>query len=147
MATLTRSITVDAPVDSVFDFALDVGKLWEWEDLDLTDVDVKPDGVGTSAKLNTRFLGFHVTGSVEYTEVVPGQRIVAKAHFFAENPVWVFTFEPSDGGTKVTAEGEWHYNIPALGKPIEGMMVKEHAGGVEAMLANLKKQVEAKAAA
>src|SRR5665811_1161891 len=27
MATLTRSITIDAPVDTVFDFALDIGRL------------------------------------------------------------------------------------------------------------------------
>lgn len=147
MATLTRSITIDAPVDTVFDFALDISRLWAWKDVALTDVDIKPDGVGTSARMYTHVLAFHLEGGVEYTEVVPGQRIVAQVHFFGEKPTWTFTFEPVDGTTSVTAVGEWSVKVPVVGKPIEGMMVKEHASGLEAMLANLKTQVEAKTAA
>jgi uncharacterized protein YndB with AHSA1/START domain len=147
MATLTRSITIDAPVDKVFDFALDLGRLWVWKDVALTDVDIKPDGVGTSGRMHTHLLGFRVEGGVEYTEVVPGQRIVAQVHFFAEKPTWRFTFEPAGSGTQVTAEGEWTVKVPVVGKPIEGMMVKEHEPYLEAMLANLKPQVEAKSAA
>jgi uncharacterized protein YndB with AHSA1/START domain len=147
MATLTRSIQVDAPVETVFDFALDIGQLWKWKDVALTDIDLKPKGVGTSARMFTHLLGFHLEGGVEYTEVVPGQRIVAQVHFFAEKPTWTFTFAPAGDGTKVTAEGEWVVQVPVVGKPIEAMMVKEHEPYVEAMLANLKTQVEAKAAA
>ena len=147
MATLTRSITIAAPVDTVFDFALDISRLWRWKDVALTDVEIKPEGVGTSARMYTHLLGFHVEGGLEYTEVIPGQRIVAQVHFFAEKPTWTFTFEPADGGTKVTAEGEWNVKVPVLGAPIEGMLVKEHEPYVEAMLANLKTQVEAKTAA
>ncbi|MBP1136467.1 hypothetical protein JOE31_002699 [Arthrobacter sp. PvP023] len=147
MATLTRSITIDAPVDTVFNFALDISQLWKMKDVELTDVDVKPEGVGTSARLNTHLLGFRLVGGVEYTEVVPRQRIVAQVHFFAEKPTWRFTFEPADGGTKVTAEAEWDVKVPVVGKPIEKMMVKEHEPYVEAMLAELKTQVEAKTAA
>ena len=147
MATLTRSITIAAPVDTVFDFALDISRLWRWKDVALTDVEIKPEGVGTSARMYTHLLGFHVEGGLEYTEVIPGQRIVAQVHFFAEKPTWTFTFEPAAGGTKVTAEGEWNVKVPVLGAPIEGMMVKEHEPYLEAMLANLKTQVEAKTAA
>ena len=147
MATLTRSITIDAPVTTVFDFALDISRLWRWKDVALTDVDIKPDGVGTSARMYTHLLGFHVEGGLEYTEVIPGQRIVVQVHFFAEKPTWRFTFEPADGGTKVTAEGEWIVKLPVVGAPIEAMMVKEHVPYLEAMLANLKTQVEAKTAA
>jgi uncharacterized protein YndB with AHSA1/START domain len=147
MATLTRSTTVNAPVDRVFDFALDLGRLWMMEDVTLTDVEIKPDGVGTSARLHSHVLGFRVEGGVEYTEVVPGQRIVAQVHFFAEKPTWQFMFEAADGGTTVTVEAEWDVKVPLVGKPIERMMVKEHGPYVEAMLANLKTQVEAQTAA
>ncbi|MBT1002881.1 SRPBCC family protein [Paenarthrobacter sp. DKR-5] len=147
MATLTRSITIDAPVDTVFDVALDISQLWKMKDVEVTDVDIKSEGVGTSARLNTHLLGFRLAGGVEYTEVVPGQRIVAQVHFFAEKPTWRFTFEPADGGTQVTVEAEWDVDVPVVGKPIERMMVKEHEPYVEAMLAELKTQVEAKTAA
>ena len=146
MATLTRSIVINAPVDSVFDFALDIRQLWNAKDVALTDVDIKPEGVGTSARLYSHLLGFHLEGGVEYTEVVPGQRIVAQAHWFTEKPTWTFTFEPADGGTRMTAQGEWDVKVPVVGKPIEKMLVKEHEPFVEEMLANLKTQVEAKTA-
>ena len=147
MATLTRSITINAPVDTVFDFALDISQLWKAKDVALADVDIKPEGVGTSARLYSHLFGFHLEGGVEYIEVVPGQSIVAQAHWFAEKPTWRFTFEPADGGTQVTAEGEWDLKVPVVGKPIERMMVKEHEPFVEEMLANLKAQVEARSAA
>ena len=138
---------IDAPVATVFDFALDIRQLWKVKDVALTEVDVKPDGVGTSARMYTHLLGFHLEGGIEYTEVIPGQRIVAQVHFFAEKPTWTFTFEPADDGTKVTAEGAWDLKVPVVGKPIERMMVKEHEPFVEELLASLKTQVEAKTAA
>jgi hypothetical protein len=147
MATLSRTIMVDAPVGTVFDFALDIGRLWKATDVALTDVDIKPEGVGTSARLYTHLLGFHLEGGVEYVEVVPRQRLVARVHFFAEKPTWRFTFEPADGGTKVTAEGEWDMRFPVVGKPLERMMVKEHEPFLDGMLANLKAQVEARSVA
>ena len=147
MATLTRSITIGAPVESVFDFALDISRLWRWRDVALTDVDIMPDGVGTSARMYTHLLGFHVEGGLEYTEVIPGPASSCRSTSFAEKPTWRFTFQPADGGTKVTAEGEWIVKVPAVGARIEGMMVKEHEPYLEAMLANLKTQVEAKTAA
>lgn len=143
MATLTRSITIDAPVDTVFDVALDITRLWKVKDVALTEVDVKPEGVGTSARLYSHFLGFHLEGVMEYTEVVPGERIVAQVHFFGEKPTWTYTFEPVEGGTKVTLEGRWDVALPVVGKPVEQMMVKEHEPFAEELLASLKTQAEA----
>jgi uncharacterized protein YndB with AHSA1/START domain len=147
MATLTRSVTIDAPVKTVFKTALDISKLWKAKDVVLAEVDIKPDGVGTSARLWTHVLGFHLEGSLTYTEVVPNERIVAQVHFLVEKPTWVFAFESVDGGTKVTATGEWESKLPVVGGPVEKMMVKEHEPFLEGMLADFKAQVESKTAA
>ena len=149
MAKLTRSIEIEAPVEKVFDFALDIGKFWtSWpEDVAVRDVVLTPDGVGTSARLFSHFFAIHMEGTMEYTEVIPNERIVAKVHFFGESPTWVFTFEPADGGTKLTAEGEWHAKVPVVGERIEGMMVKEHEKGLESLLATVKSRVEAEVTA
>jgi uncharacterized protein YndB with AHSA1/START domain len=147
MAKLTRSITVHAPVDQVFDYALDIRNLWNVKDVALAEVDIKPEGVGTTARMYSHFLGFHLEGGVEYTEVVPGQRIVAKVHFFMEEPTWTFTFHPVKAGTKLTIEGEWNVRLPIAGRPIESMMVKEHEPFVDELLGNIRTAVEAKAAA
>ena len=149
MAKLMRSIEINAPVEQVFDFALDVGKLWgSWpEEVAVAEVELTPGGVGSTARLWTHFLAIHMEGTVEYTEVVPNERIVAHVHFVGEKPTWVFTFEPVDGGTKLTAEGEWHVKVPAVGKSLEGMLVKEHETPIEQLLARVKASVESEAAA
>lgn len=147
MATLTRSVTIDAPVEQVFDYALDIRKLWAVPDVALADVSPTPDGAGSTARIWTHVLGFHMEMGLEYTEVVRPERIVAEVKSFGEKPVWTFTFEPVEGGTKLTAQGEWHVKVPAVGKPIEGLMVREHQDFLETMLDNVKAGVEGKTAA
>ena len=106
MATLTRSIVIDAPVETVFDTALDISKLWKVKDVALADVTIAPEGVGTvSARLWTHLLGFHLEGGLRITEVVRPERIVAQVDFFAEKPTWRFTFAGVDGGTEIDCAG------------------------------------------
>ena len=145
MSTLTRSVTIDAPVEKVFDLAMDVGKLWPCSpDVAVRDVELTPDGVGTKARIWTHGLGVHFEGSIEYTEVVRPERIVAHVAFGPEKPLWVFTFEPADAGTKMTGQGQWQVKAPAVGKTLEAWMAKSHEGFLETMLGNFKELVEAK---
>ena len=147
MAKLTRSVTIAAPVEEVFDYALDIRKLWSWPDIALGDVVLTPDGVGSFARVWMHFMGFHMEAGLEYTEVVRPERITAEVGFAMEHPTWTFTFEPVDGGTKLTAQGEWHVKLPVVGNTFERMMVKEHEDALELLLANVKDQLEAAAAA
>jgi uncharacterized protein YndB with AHSA1/START domain len=146
MATLTRSVVIDAPVEKAFDYALDIRNLWALPDVGLANVVLKPEGVGSSARIFTHLLGFHIEMGLEYTEVVRPERIVAKVTSFTEKPTWTFTFEPVDDGVRFTVQGEWHVGVPAVGKPMEGLMVREHKEFVETMLTNVKTGVEGTAA-
>lgn len=147
MAILTRSTTVAAPIDRVFDYVLDPRTLWAFPDIAVTDVALTPEGVGSTARIWSHFLGFHLEGGLEYTEVTRPERIVIKVSFFMEHPTWTFTFEPVDGGTKVTGQGAWHVRAPAMGGTLERMMVKEHEPFLDGMLASLKSDLEQKATA
>jgi uncharacterized protein YndB with AHSA1/START domain len=142
VAVLTQTVKVNAPVEEVFDYALDPRALWSMPQVAVADVITKPGGMGTSARLWSHFLGFHIEGALEYKEVTRPERIVIGVDFFMEHPTWTFTFEPEDGFTKVTVAGEWHVKTPAVGKPLERMMVKEHVPFVEGMLASLKDHLE-----
>jgi uncharacterized protein YndB with AHSA1/START domain len=143
MATLTRSITVEAPVEAAFDYALDISRLWSTvPDIVFAEVTRTPEGVGSTARIWSHFLGFHVEATVEYTEVVRPERIVFHTSWVVEHPTWTYTFEPVEGGTKVTATGEWKVKAPVVGGPFEKMMVKEHEPFVDAMLAKLKEELE-----
>jgi uncharacterized protein YndB with AHSA1/START domain len=147
MATLTRSITIQAPTEKVFDYVLDMRRFWVWPEIALTDVQQTPDGTGSSARMWTHVLGFHMEGSLEYTEVRRPERIVAKVGFALEHPTWTFTFEPADSGTLLTAQGEWHVNVPAVGKAFEKRMVKEHEEFLEQLLAKVRHELETDAQA
>lgn len=143
MATLTREVTVDAPAEEVFDYCLDPRRLWAVPEVALTEVDVKPDGVRTTTRLWSHLLGFHIEGVLEYKEVSRPERIVIDVSWgFLEHPTWTFTFAQVDGGTTVTAQGEWHMKTPVVGGPMEKRMVKEHEPFLESMLARLKAGVE-----
>ncbi len=146
MAKLTRSVTINAPVEDAFDHALNLGTFWTCSpEVAVRDVELTPDGVGTHATIWTHGLGVHFQGHMEYTEVTRPERIVAQVVFGPEKPVWVFSFEPDDGGTKMTGEGEWHVSAPAVGKALEEWMAKSHTGFLETLLDNFKAQVEAAA--
>jgi hypothetical protein len=147
MATLTRSITIKAPVETAFEYVLDIRRFWAWPDMALTEVKLTPDGVGSSARIWTHLLGFHLEGGLEYTEVRRPEWIKAEVGFALEHPTWTFTFEPVESGTKLTAQGEWHVGVPAVGKTFERLMVKEHEGFLEQLLTKVKGDVEAQAPA
>ena len=147
MATLTRSITIDAPVAEVFDYAMDVTNLWRVKDVALANVDIKPDGVGTSARMYTHIMALHLEGGLEYTEVVPGKRLVVQVDFLVEKPTWTFTFKPVHGATKVTAVGEWTTGLPVVGPRLDEMMAREHGPMLDELLAAMKTGLEAKIAA
>lgn len=143
MAVLTRSVLIQAPIDEVFDAALDVSQFWaSAPDVALRDVVKTPDGLGTSASIWTHGFGIHFQGRIQYTEVQRPSRIVAQVEFGPEKPVWEFTFEPAGDGTKMTGRGEWQISAPAIGNTLADWMAKSHESFLETLLRNFKKRVE-----
>ena len=117
MTDFTRSydITIDAPVHEVFEYCRNPHHLFEgWTGLEVTDVEMTPEGVGTTARIVAKFAKGMMVEQVEreYTEFVPDERIVSKAHVkvrfagltkeTANGPVITWLFDSEDGGTKLT---------------------------------------------
>ncbi len=148
MATLTRSTTIEAPVEQVYDYAVDVRNMWVMPDVGLADVVQRPEGVGTTAKIFSHFFGLHFEMKLEILEAVRPDKIVLK---FTSNtpdrPLWTLTFETVEQGTKVTMTGEWRVNVPGIGGTMEEMQARAHKDMVDGLLANLKSKVEALVAA
>lgn len=143
-ATLTRSVTISAPVEKVFADVLQVGAFWAGaHDVALREVKPTPEGVGTTARLYSFAGPLHVEGTLEIVGLVPNERIVVKVHFGPESPLWTYTFEPTDGGTLLTGQGEWHMNVPGVGKRLATMEADSHGEMLEQMLARAKERVEA----
>lgn len=148
MTDFTRSfeIVIDAPVHEVFEYCRDPRHLFEgWPELEVTDVVMTPEGVGTKAHIVGRFAKGMIVEQIEreFTELVPDERIVSKAHAkmrfagrtkeVANGPIFTWLFEATDGGTKLTfvvleEDLGWWQNLVesvsavAMGKKLHGML-------------------------
>jgi uncharacterized protein YndB with AHSA1/START domain len=86
--------------------------------------------------------GVRLKGTTQTLEFVPNQRFVEETKGGLESTL-TWTFEPEDGGTRLTVETQYKVPIPVLGRMAEALIVRmnEHEG--ELVLANLKARMEA----
>ena len=143
MAKLERSITINAPVEKVFDYMQIPTNLPEiWPSMvEAKDVERLPNG-GNSFRWVYKMAGMHFEGTSVDTEVVANERVVSETRGGIEGDM-MWTFELEDPGTKVTSRIEYTVPIPVLGKLAERVVVKMNERESEVLLANLKAVMEA----
>jgi len=143
MAKVEKTITINAPVEKVFDYIDQPTNLPEiWPSLmEIKDVQTLPNG-GHTDRWVYKMAGMRFEGTTEGIEHVTNQRIVSKTKGGVESTqTWVF--QPEDGGTNVTFEVEYNIPIPVLGKLAEAIVVKMNDREGDSILANLKTRMEA----
>jgi len=143
MAKVEKTITINAPVEKVFDYIDQPTNLPEiWPSLmEIKDVQTLPNG-GHTDRWVYKMAGMRFEGTTEGIEHVTNQRIVSKTKGGVESTqTWVF--QPEAGGTKVTFEVEYNIPIPVLGKLAEAIVVKMNNREGDSILANLKTRMEA----
>jgi len=142
VAKLTRTITINAPVEKVFGFMNDPGNLPEiWPSM-VEVKEIKPAPVGSyNFSWVYKMAGLRIEGASETSEFIANQRIVTKS-VKGINSTFVWQYEPKDAETKLTVEVEYIIPVPLLGKLAESFIVKQNEHEAEAMLANLKARME-----
>ena len=143
MAKVEKTITINAPVEKVFDYIDQPTNLPEiWPSLmEIKDVQTLPNG-GHTDRWVYKMAGMRFEGTTEGIEHVTNQRIVSKTKGGVKSTqTWVF--QPEAGGTKVTFEVEYNIPIPVLGKLAEAIVVKMNEREGDSILANLKTRMEA----
>jgi uncharacterized protein YndB with AHSA1/START domain len=143
MAKVEKTITIDAPVEEIFEYISEPTKLPEiWPSMvEAKDVQRLPNG-GTKFRWVYKMAGVRFEGISEDTEVVPNQRAVSKTKGGIESTI-TWTFRPEAGGTEVTFESEYTVPVPVLGKVAEAFIVRANEREAELILANLKARMEA----
>ena len=137
-------ITINAPVEKVFSYLQDdpTNLLQIWPGLvEVENVQHLPKG-GTSFRWAYRMLGIRLKGTSEDIEYVANQRVVTKTKGGIE-ATYTWTFQPEDGGTKMTVEVDWTVPVPVLGKLAEALIVRQQEREFDLVLANLKDRMEA----
>jgi len=141
MARYEDTVAIHAPVEKVYEFVKDIGKLWAcFPGVAVRDVVLTPEGVGSHADWYLKMLFLHYAGHVEFTEVVPNERIVAKS---SAGPVFTGTLTPrDDGGTDLRWVVEWKSGVPVVGGAMDGLMYRISGGDFEAFTSTIKASVE-----
>ena len=143
MATIKSSITINAPVEKVFEYGSKPENMPEvWPSMiEVKNIKELPNG-GYSYDFVYKMAGIRLTGSSEDTEVVPNERVVSISTGGIESTI-TWTFEPEGGGTKLTTLAEYKIPVPLLGKIAEAFIVKMNENEVDTIMANLKARMEA----
>jgi uncharacterized membrane protein len=142
MAKITKSITINAPIEKVFGYVSDSRNLPEiWPSLQsIKNFKRLPDDKTTDSWIY-KMGGIRLNGTTT-THYVENVEIISKTEGGVKS-IQIWTFKPVTGGTNVTVDVEYTIPIPVLGKLAEKIivMLNEHEGDV--VMANLKSRMEA----
>jgi len=142
MAKMTKSVTINSPVDKVFTFIRDPNNMPEiWPGMVLVkDVKRSPLG-GFNYSWVYKMAGLKINGTSEVTDYITNQRLVMLSTR-GMNSTFSLNLEPQNGGTKLTLEVENIVPVPLLGRVAEVFisMSNEHEAGL--ILTNLKARME-----
>jgi uncharacterized membrane protein len=142
MVKITRSVSIHAPVDTVFDYMSDPTHLPEiWPSMvEIKDVQPSASG-GKDFGWVYKMAGMRFDGASQTVEQIANQRVVMKSVKGIES-TFRWTYKSEDGGTKLTVEVEYNVPIPLLGKVAEAFILKQNEHEAEVLLANLKARME-----
>jgi uncharacterized protein YndB with AHSA1/START domain len=143
MPKISKSIIIDAPVEEVFSYVEEPANLPEyWPSvLEIKDVEELPSG-GARMTVVYKMAGVRFDIESECAEFVRNQRTVYQSEG-AVSSTLIWTYEPHDGGTRVTVENEYTLKMPVLRKLGESFLTRVNETEAEAILANLKAKMEA----
>ena len=146
MAHAEATITIDRPVNVVFDFVLDGTKspLWRPAVVDITRVPDKPTGVGAVFKQGLKGPGGRrIDGDYEIVECQPNEVIAFRVIAGPARPTGTYRFEPVGEQTRVTFV--LHYEPKGLARLMDPIITQTMRSEV-ATLSNLKTYLESEQA-
>jgi uncharacterized membrane protein len=143
MKRLEKDVSINAPIDKVFNYISDPTTAPEMMKsmLEVKDVDVKEGGVGTTFHWVYKMAGMKFSGESVCTEYVANKKLVLQSKGGIKS-TWYWTLEPKEGGTTVTLVVEYDVPVPVLGKLAEAMVLKQNTKEADQSMANLKKILE-----
>jgi uncharacterized membrane protein len=142
MATITKSVLINAPVERVFEYATKPANLPEiWPSMiEVKDIHAG-SGVGDHYNWVYKMAGMTFEGKSECTEFAHNERMVVK-NTGGIPSTFVWTYAPEHGKTKVTVDVEYEVPVPLRGKVAEAYIVKVNENQADTIMANLKARLE-----
>ena len=142
MATIEKSITINAPVEKVFQYIDDPMNDPDWMIgmVEVHDVEGEP-GVGRQFRWTFKMVGIPLKGESTTIEHVPNQRTVTESKGQVSS-IWVADVKPHGSGTELTMKVDYTIPIPVLGKLAEQLILKRNERNQEISMQNIKETLE-----
>jgi uncharacterized membrane protein len=141
MAKVKRSITINAPVEKVFNYLADPMNQPEWVPSIMEIKDVSGSGVGQHFRWTYKMAGVLLKGESTTTEHIPNKRTVTQSKGGVTS-TWIHNFESHDGGTMMELDIEYTIPIPVIGKLAEKIVLKRNEREADLAMANIKEKME-----
>ena len=142
MAIFEKNITIQAPVDKVFNYITNPINRVEWLRR-VTDVrNIVGNGKGQKWEYTYKMPGRTINGTIEVIEYIPNQRYAHKSSSgFART--WTYEFSTENKSTHLNILVEMvSFTIPLLGKIIEKQMLRQSRREAEQAVINIKSRLE-----
>jgi uncharacterized protein YndB with AHSA1/START domain len=142
MAKITRSITIHAPVEKVFDYHTNPENNTEyWPSMmEVKNIEDHPVG-GWKFDWVYKMAGVRFEGSSTPVEWVQNKHLVLESKGGIES-TFVYDYEPEGDWTRLSMEVDYKVPVPVLGKLAESIILKANEREADTILANLKDILE-----
>lgn len=142
MATIEKSIVIEAPVEQVFEYLTDPEHLPEiWPSMvEVRDVETLPNG-GHRYHWVYSMAGKRFEGDSETVEIEPNSHFLSKTTGGIP-AAFDYTFTPENGHTKIDVKTDYELPQSLLGKLAEPFLRKLNERESDTFLANLKDRLE-----
>ncbi len=122
MAHTEKTVLINRPVESVFDFILNGAnnKLWRSSVLDIKPLGEAPYGAGSRFEQGLKGPGGRIAGDYEITDCKPNELIRFQVTAGPARPTGEYRFRQQDGGTSLTFVLD--YQARGLSKLMEPMI-------------------------
>ncbi len=143
MAKIEKSITINAPVNRVFEYLTKTELMPEWLPgmVEVKDIKHTEEGVGSTYKWVYKMAGKRFEGESVTEEFIPEKKLVSKSKG-SINSLWTWNFESYNDDTKLDITIDYTVPIPVLGKIAEAVILKQNIREAELALANIKDKLE-----
>ena len=141
MEKIKKSITINAPVEKVYEYIKDVKTNPEWMPSMVEVYDSTGTNEGDTYKWKYKMAGIIFKGETAITEQVPNKmcRTKSKGGITSE---FLFEFEPKDKETQLELTVEYNIPVPVVGKLAEKTVLKRNEREAELAMQNIKDKME-----
>lgn len=141
METIRKSITVNTPVENVYNYLADHTNEPEWIPSMIEVKESTGSNVGDHFKWKYKMAGVILEGKTNIVELVPNKKMVTISEGGADS-TWTFIMGPSGNGTLLELTISYSVPIPVIGKLAEKVVLKRNDRETQLALENIKEILE-----